>query len=164
MLVCGYGEVGKGCCASLKALGCVVFCTEIDPLCAIQACMDGIRVVRVEDVVKKTDIFITATGNKKIIQRCHMDKMKNGAVLCNMGHSCTEIDVNSLKTPDLTWEKVRYGQNIIQNDINLLLSLLWTVETKNFPLPATTSSVCLHNVLSLSSGVRCRIYGDYVYI
>jgi len=107
ILVCGYGEVGKGCCNALKALGCVVYVTEIDPLCAIQACMDGIRVVRVKDVVERIDVFVTATGNKKIIQRCHMDKMKNGAVLCNMGHSNTEIDVQSLKTHDLTWEKVK---------------------------------------------------------
>jgi len=107
VLVCGYGEVGKGCCNALRALGCVVYVTEIDPLCAIQACMDGYRVVRVKDVVERIDIFVTATGNKKIITRCHMDKMKNGAVLCNMGHSNTEIDVQSLKTHDLTWEKVR---------------------------------------------------------
>ena len=106
MLVCGYGEVGKGCCNALRGMGCLVYCTEIDPLCAVQACMDGVRVVRMEEVVKKIDIFVTATGNKKIIQRCHMDKMKNGAILCNMGHSNTEIDVNSLKTQDLTWEKV----------------------------------------------------------
>ena len=68
--------------------------------------MDGYRVVRVDDVVRQVDIFVTATGNKKIILRRHMDKMKNGAIVCNMGHSDTEIEVNSLKTPDLTWEKV----------------------------------------------------------
>ena len=70
------------------------------------ASMDGFRVVRVDDVVKQVDIFVTATGNKKIILRRHMDKMKNGAIVCNMGHSDTEVDVMSLKTSDLTWEKV----------------------------------------------------------
>ena len=68
--------------------------------------MDGFRVVRVDDVVKQVDIFVTATGNKKIILRRHMDKMKNGAIVCNMGHSDTEVDVTSLKSSDLTWEKV----------------------------------------------------------
>ena len=68
--------------------------------------MDGNRVVRIDEVVEKVDIFVTATGNKRIILRSHMNKMKNGAIVCNMGHSDTEIDVASLKTSDLTWEKV----------------------------------------------------------
>lgn len=105
--VCGYGEVGKGCCQALKGLGCVVYITEIDPICALQACMDGFRVVKLNEVIRNVDIVVTATGNKNIVTREHMDKMKNGCVVCNMGHSNTEIDVNSLRTPDLTWEKVR---------------------------------------------------------
>ena len=68
--------------------------------------MEGCRVVRIDKVVEKVDIFVTATGNKKIILRSHMNKMKNGAIVCNMGHSDTEIDVASLKTSDLVWEKV----------------------------------------------------------
>ena len=68
--------------------------------------MDGNRVVRIDEVVEKVDIFVTATGNKRIILRSHMNRMKNGAIVCNMGHSDTEIDVLSLKTSDLTWEKV----------------------------------------------------------
>lgn len=105
--VCGYGEVGKGCCQALKGLGCVVYVTEIDPICALQACMDGFRVVKLNEVVRNVDILITATGNKNVVTREHMDKMKTGCVVCNMGHSNTEVDVNSLRTPDLTWEKVR---------------------------------------------------------
>ena len=70
------------------------------------ASMDGNRVVRIDEVVEKVDIFVTATGNKRIILRSHMNRMKNGAIVCNMGHSDTEIDVLSLKTSDLTWEKV----------------------------------------------------------
>lgn len=105
--VCGYGQVGKGCAQSLKAMGCIVFVTEIDPICALQACMDGFQVVKLSDVVKQVDIVITATGNKCVVTREHMDKLKNGTIVCNMGHSNTEIDVMSLKTQDLTWEKVR---------------------------------------------------------
>ena len=105
--MCGYGQVGKGCCQSLKNMGCVVFVTEIDPICALQACMDGFQVVKLSEVVQKVDIVITATGNKNVVTRDNMDKMKNGCIVCNMGHSNTEIDVLSLKTADLTWEKVR---------------------------------------------------------
>nr|XP_027194937.1 S-adenosylhomocysteine hydrolase-like protein 1 [Dermatophagoides pteronyssinus] len=106
-LVCGYGEVGKGCASALKGAGVIVFVTEIDPICAIQACMDGFRVVTVEEMISTADIVITATGNKNIIIRKHMDKMKDGAILCNMGHSNSEIDVKSIRTSDLIWEKIR---------------------------------------------------------
>lgn len=107
VVVCGYGQVGKGCCQSMKNMGCVVYVTEIDPICAIQAAMDGFQIVKLEKVIKQVDIVITATGNKNVVSRDHMDKMKNGCIVCNMGHSNTEIDVLSLKTQDLIWEKVR---------------------------------------------------------
>ncbi|CAH2084273.1 unnamed protein product [Euphydryas editha] len=106
-VVCGYGEVGKGCCQALKALGCVVYVTEIDPICALQAAMDGFRVVKLHEVIRQVDIVITATGNKGVVTREHMERMKNGCVVCNMGHSNTEIDVHALRTPDLLWERVR---------------------------------------------------------
>ncbi|CAH3047057.1 unnamed protein product, partial [Porites lobata] len=107
VLVCGYGEVGKGCCSALKGLGAIVYVAEIDPICALQACMDGFRVVKIDMVVKQIDILITCTGNKHVVTRDHMDRMKNGCIVCNMGHSNTEVDVASLRTSDLTWEKVR---------------------------------------------------------
>lgn len=107
VVVAGYGQVGKGCCQSLKNMGCVVYVTEIDPICALQASMDGFLIVKLEKIIRQVDILITATGNKNVVTRDHMDKMKNGCIVCNMGHSNTEIDVISLKTQDLTWEKVR---------------------------------------------------------
>jgi len=107
VVVCGYGQVGKGCCQSLKNMGCVVYVTEIDPICALQAAMDGFQIIKLEKVIRQVDIVITATGNKNVVTREFMDKMKNGCIVCNMGHSNTEIDVLSLKTQDLTWEKVR---------------------------------------------------------
>eukprot|EP00112_Aurelia_sp_Birch-Aquarium-sp1_P024871 Seg803.7 transcript_id=Seg803.7/GoldUCD/mRNA.D3Y31 product="Adenosylhomocysteinase 3" protein_id=Seg803.7/GoldUCD/D3Y31 len=107
VLICGYGEVGKGCCQALKGLGGIVFVTEIDPICALQACMDGFRVVRMEEVIKQVDILVTCTGNKHVVRKEHLDRLKNGCIVCNMGHSNTEIDVGSLRSPDLTWEKVR---------------------------------------------------------
>merc|ERR1719232_918381 len=84
VVVCGYGQVGKGCAQSLKAMGCIVYVTEIDPICALQACMDGFQVVKLTEVVQKVDIVITATGNKNVVTRDNMDKMKNGCIVCNM--------------------------------------------------------------------------------
>ncbi|CAH8565084.1 unnamed protein product [Schistosoma rodhaini] len=107
VLVCGYGEVGKGVCQALRGLGAFVCISEIDPICALQACMDGYRVVKIDEVIRSVDIVVTCTGNKGVITRAHMDQMKSGCVVCNMGHSNTEIDVRSLQTPDLTWERVR---------------------------------------------------------
>ncbi|CAH8480009.1 unnamed protein product [Dicrocoelium dendriticum] len=107
VLVCGYGEVGKGVCHALRGIGAFVCITESDPICALQACMDGFRVVKIEEVIRSIDVVITCTGNKSVVTRAHMDNMKNGCVVCNMGHSNTEIDVRSLQTPDLTWERVR---------------------------------------------------------
>ncbi|XP_014242240.1 S-adenosylhomocysteine hydrolase-like protein 1 [Cimex lectularius] len=107
VVVCGYGEVGKGCCQALKGMGCIIYITEIDPICALQACMDGFRVVKLNEVVRDVDIVITATGNKHVVTREHMEKMKNGCIVCNMGHSDIEIDVADLQTPELIWEKVR---------------------------------------------------------
>jgi len=106
-LVCGYGEVGKGVVSALKSLGCILFVSEADPICALQATMDGCRVVRSEEIVHKVDLVVTATGNKKVITRDLMENMKSGTILANMGHANTEIDVLSLKSSDITWEKVR---------------------------------------------------------
>ncbi|XP_039513913.1 adenosylhomocysteinase like 2a isoform X3 [Pimephales promelas] len=105
--ICGYGEVGKGCSAALKAMGSVVYVTEIDPICALQACMDGLRLAKLVDIVSQVDIVITCTGNKNVVLREHMDLMKSGCVVCNMGRSNTEIDVTSLRTPELAWQHVR---------------------------------------------------------
>uniref|UniRef100_A0A4W2GSV8 Adenosylhomocysteinase like 2 n=1 Tax=Bos indicus x Bos taurus TaxID=30522 RepID=A0A4W2GSV8_BOBOX len=93
VVVCGYGEVGKGCCAALKAMGSIVYVTEIDPICALQACMDGFRLVKLNEVIRQVDIVITCTGNKNVVTREHLDRMKNSCIVCNMGHSNTEIDV-----------------------------------------------------------------------
>ena len=77
------------------------------PVTVSRRSMDGFRVLKLNEVIRNVDLLITATGNKNVVTREHMDKMKSGAIVCNMGHSNTEIDVNSLRTPDLTWEKVR---------------------------------------------------------
>ena len=96
-LVCGFGDVGKGCVQSLQGQGAKVSITEIDPICALQACMQGIDVVQIEDVVGEIDIFVTATGNKQIITNQHMLQMKHNAIVCNIGHFDNEIDIAGLE-------------------------------------------------------------------
>jgi adenosylhomocysteinase len=95
-VVCGYGDVGKGCAQSLKGQGARVIVTEIDPICALQAAMEGYQVATLEDVVQEGDIFISATGCRDIIRREHMDAMKNQAIVANIGHFDLEIDVASV--------------------------------------------------------------------
>ncbi|HVA54901.1 MAG TPA: adenosylhomocysteinase, partial [Gammaproteobacteria bacterium] len=95
-VVCGYGDVGKGCVESLRGQGARVVVTEVDPICALQAAMDGVQVVRLEDVLATGDIFITATGNKDIIAAEHMAQMKHQAIVGNIGHFDNEIDMAGL--------------------------------------------------------------------
>merc|ERR1711906_47656 len=95
-VICGYGDVGKGCAAAMRANGCVVYITEIDPICALQACMEGYTVTTLESVLDKADIFITTTGNKGILMEDHMSKMKNNAIVGNIGHFANEIDMDGL--------------------------------------------------------------------
>lgn len=95
-VVCGYGEVGKGCAQALRGQGSRVIITEIDPICALQAAMEGCEVATVEDTLGKADIYVTATGNKNVIRVEHMEKMKDQAVIANIGHFDNEIEVNEL--------------------------------------------------------------------
>jgi len=97
-LIAGYGDVGKGSCQSLKGLGCRVVVTEVDPICALQAAMEGYEVVLMDEWASKADIFVTTTGNKDIITIEHMKNMKDGAIVCNIGHFDIEIQVSALKT------------------------------------------------------------------
>jgi len=107
-VICGYGDVGKGCAASLKGQGCRVLVTEIDPICALQACMDGLQVVRLEEALQQAEIFVTATGNKDIILVSHMEKMRHNSIVCNIGHFDNEIDVAGLKKfPGIQHENIK---------------------------------------------------------
>jgi len=96
IVICGFGDVGKGCAQAMKAAGAIVYVTEVDPICALQACMDGYRVVRLESVLGELDIVITATGNKDIVTIDHMKAMKNNAIVGNIGHFDNEIQVDAL--------------------------------------------------------------------
>ncbi|TAK48246.1 MAG: adenosylhomocysteinase [Betaproteobacteria bacterium] len=104
-VVAGYGEVGKGSAQALRGLQAQVWVTEIDPICALQAAMEGYRVVTMDDAADKADIFVTATGNYHVITHAHMKAMKNNAIVCNIGHFDNEIDVASLK--GCTWDNIK---------------------------------------------------------
>ena len=104
-VVIGYGDVGKGCAQSLKGLGCTVWVTEIDPICALQAAMEGYRVVSMDEAADKANIFVTATGNYHVITHDHMRKMKDQTIVCNIGHFDNEIDVASMKQYE--WENIK---------------------------------------------------------
>ena len=109
-LVMGYGDVGKGSAQSLRGLGATVMIAEIDPICALQAAMEGYRVVRLNEVVEDVDIFVTATGNFQVIRHEHLIRMKNESIVCNIGHFDNEIEVSSLKSYE--WENIKQGENL----------------------------------------------------
>jgi adenosylhomocysteinase len=103
VVVCGYGDVGKGCCQSMRGFGARVIVTEIDPICALQAAMEGYEVTTIEDALSKGNIYVTATGNRDVITADHMQKMKDQSIVCNIGHFDNEIQVSTLeKLPGIT--------------------------------------------------------------
>jgi len=104
-IVCGYGDVGKGCAQSLRGLGATVWITEIDPINALQAAMEGYRVVRLDEVCDRADIIVTATGNYHVVSGAQLERLKNQAIVCNIGHFDSEIDVAYLKK--FTWENIK---------------------------------------------------------
>ncbi|KTC83613.1 adenosylhomocysteinase [Legionella cincinnatiensis] len=104
-LILGYGDVGKGCAQALRGQGAIVLIAEIDPICALQAAMEGYRVVTLDEVAEQVDIVVTATGNYHVVTHDHMKRMRNQAILCNIGHFDSEIDVQSLKK--YQWENIK---------------------------------------------------------
>jgi len=104
-VVLGYGDVGKGCAQAFRGLGATVWVTEIDPICALQAAMEGYRVVTMDEVADKADIFVTATGNLGVITHDHMARMKNNTIVCNIGHFDSEIEVAAMRKYE--WENIK---------------------------------------------------------
>jgi adenosylhomocysteinase len=104
-VVCGYGDVGKGCAQALRGMGATVLVTEIDPICALQAAMEGYRVVTMDQAAPVGNIFVTCTGNLEVISRKHMEQMPDQAIVCNIGHFDSEIDIAGIR--DLPWENIK---------------------------------------------------------
>ena len=107
VVVCGYGDVGKGCAQSMKSYGCKVIVTEIDPICALQASMEGFPVKKIEDTLKKGNIFVTATGNRDVITLKHMKQMKDQAIVCNIGHFDNEIQMDALNKSNAVKKQIK---------------------------------------------------------
>ena len=104
-VICGYGDVGKGCAQALRGMGATVWVTEIDPICALQAAMEGYRVVTMDEAAPAGNIFVTCTGNVDVITRQHMEQMPDQAIVCNIGHFDSEIDIAAIR--DLPWENIK---------------------------------------------------------
>ena len=167
-VVLGYGDVGKGSAASLRGAGARVQVTEIDPICALQAAMDGFEVVRLEDVVARADIFVTTTGNKDVIRLEHMREMKDMAIVGNIGHFDNEIQVAALK--NLKWTNIKdqvdmitfpNGNRMILLSQGRLLNLGNATGHPSFVMSASFTNQVLAQIELFTKGDQ---YGNQVYI
>jgi adenosylhomocysteinase len=169
-VVCGYGDVGKGSAQSLKGAGARVIVTEIDPICALQAAMDGFAVQTLEDVVDKADIFVSATGNKDVITLDHMRRMKDMAIVCNIGHFDNEIQVSSLR--NLKWTNVKpqvdlvhfpAGNRIVLLSQGRLVNLGNATGHPSFVMSASFTNQILAQIELFSNAGNGK-YGKEVYV
>ena len=167
-VVCGYGDVGKGSAASLSGSGARVKVTEVDPICALQAAMDGFEVIKIEDALETADIFITATGNKDVIKIDHMRKMKNMAIVGNIGHFDNEIQVSGLKNHKWTNIKDQVdmiempsGNNIILLSEGRLLNLGNATGHPSFVMSASFTNQVLAQIELWSNSTS---YENKVYV
>ncbi|MBC1261172.1 adenosylhomocysteinase [Synechococcus sp. BSF8S] len=167
-LVMGYGDVGKGSAQSLRGLGASVMIAEVDPICALQAAMEGYRVVRLDDVVGDVDIFVTATGNFRVITHDHLIKMRDQAIVCNIGHFDNEIDVASLK--QYPWENIKpqvdhvllpSGNRIILLAEGRLVNLGCATGHPSFVMSNSFTNQVLAQIELFSNGAE---YGKEVYV
>jgi adenosylhomocysteinase len=167
-LVMGYGDVGKGSAQSLRGLGASVMIAEVDPICALQAAMEGYRVVRLDEVVRDVDIFVTATGNFRVITHDHLIQMKDQAIVCNIGHFDNEIDVASLK--QYPWDNIKpqvdhvllpSGNKIILLAEGRLVNLGCATGHPSFVMSNSFTNQVLAQIELFSKGDQ---YGKEVYV
>jgi adenosylhomocysteinase len=167
-VIAGYGDVGKGCAQSLRGLGATVWVTEIDPICALQAAMEGYRVVRMDEVADKADIFVTCTGNVNVITHANMKAMRDQAIVCNIGHFDSEIEVASLR--QYRWENIKPqvdhivfpdGKRIILLAEGRLVNLGCATGHPSFVMSNSFTNQVLAQIELFLSGER---YGKQVYV
>jgi len=173
-LVCGYGDVGKGCAIALKGCGARVMITEIDPICALQACMEGFQVVRMEDVVGEVDIFTSATGNFDIITLAHMKNMKNNAIVGNIGHFDNEIDMAGLEGfPGIKVENIKPqvdrfvfpdGHGVIILAAGRLMNLGCATGHPSFVMSCSFTNQVLAQLDLLKNWKETKAYKNDVYL
>ncbi len=158
-VVCGFGDVGKGSAASLRALGAIVSITEADPICALQASMEGYQVVTLEDVVADADIFVTATGNYQIINFDHMQAMKDQAIVCNIGHFDNEIDVASLEK-HCKWDSIKDQVDHVEFDDGKKIILLARGRLVNLGCGTGHPSFVMSNSFTNQVLAQIELYQD----
>merc|ERR1712139_410556 len=173
-LVCGYGDVGKGCAFAMRGAGARVLITEIDPICALQACMEGFQVVTLESVVGEIDIFTTTTGNFGIITLEHMKKMKNNAIVGNIGHFDNEIEMDELeKFPGIKCENIKPqvdrfvfpdGHGIIMLASGRLLNLGCATGHPSFVMSCSFTNQVLAQLDLLKNWKETKAYSNDVYL
>ena len=151
VIICGFGDVGKGCAQSMRGYGAQVFITEVDPICALQAAMEGYSVVRMDDAAEYGDIFVTATGNKHVVNKNHLMKMKNNSILCNIGHFDHEIDVAYLE------------ENTIEDNIKPQVDRFEFSDGKSIILLSRGRLVNLGNATGHSSFVMSTSFTNQVF-
>ncbi len=168
VLVCGYGDVGKGSAQSLVGFGAKVFVTEIDPICALQAAMEGFEVCKVEDVIDDIDIVVTATGNLNVINGKHMEEMKEGAILCNIGHFDNEIEMSYLENssdckktnikPQVDKWTLRSGRSIIVLAEGRLVNLGCATGHPSFVMSTSFTNQCLAQIELVKNKYENKVY------
>jgi len=151
VVICGFGDVGKGCAQSMQGYGAQVFITEVDPICALQAAMEGYSVVSMDDAAEYGDIFVTATGNKHVVNKNHLMKMKNNSILCNIGHFDHEIDVAYLE------------ENTIEDNIKPQVDRFEFSDGKSIILLSRGRLVNLGNATGHSSFVMSTSFTNQVF-
>jgi len=168
VLICGYGDVGKGSVQSLKGSGTQIHVTEIDPICALQAAMEGYKVVKLEDVIEEIDIFVTSTGNWHVITGQHMERMKDSAILCNIGHFDNEIEMSYLENnpkcekvnvkPQVDQWTLESGNKIIVLAEGRLVNLGCATGHPSFVMSASFTNQCLAQIELATKEYEKQVY------
>jgi adenosylhomocysteinase len=168
VVVCGYGDVGKGCAHSMRGFGARVLITEIDPICALQAMMEGYEVTTMEDAAPAGDIFVTATGCCDIIRGEHMEKMKNEAIICNIGHFDSEIEMSYLENnpkckkqtvkPQVDLWKLKSGRTIIVLAEGRLVNLGCAMGHPSFVMSNSFTNQCLAQMMLAAQELKPGVY------
>lgn len=167
-MILGYGDVGKGCAQALRGQGATVYIAEIDPICALQAAMEGYRVVTLDDVAEQVDILVTATGNYHVVSHAQMLRMKNQAILCNIGHFDSEIDINSLR--QYPWDNIKPqvdhvifpdGKRIIVLAEGRLVNLGCATGHPSFVMSTSFTNQVLAQIELYTQGAK---YANQVYV
>ncbi len=168
VVVCGYGDVGKGCAQSMRGLGARVLITEIDPICALQATMEGYQVVTMDEAAKTGDIFVTATGCCEVITGRHLEQMKNEAVVCNIGHFDSEVDTHYLLNtegckkdtikPQVDRWTLKSGRSIILLAEGRLVNLGCATGHPSFVMSSSFTNQCLAQLMLAGSELEKKVY------